>query len=187
MAQMSINTGWYIGGNIGTSIANIDEAKITQNLISPTYTDDNNDIGLKIFGGYRLNEYFAIEGGFFNLGEFNYTLSTPTGVAHGGIKASGIYLDTIAFLPIQENFWAFAKVGATYTYTQDSFNSSGSLYLTESFPKKEGLNYKFGAGVEYAINDKVAVRLEVERYRVADAACNDGDIDVVSVGVTYKF
>lgn len=68
------NSGWYMGGNIGMSTANIDEARITQNLINPSYSDDEHDIGYKLFGGYQFNKYFALEGGYFNLGKFDYSL-----------------------------------------------------------------------------------------------------------------
>ena len=38
-----------------------------------------------------------------------------------------------------------------------------------------------------AITDAIDVRLEAERYRINDAVGNDGDIDLYSIGLTYRF
>jgi OOP family OmpA-OmpF porin len=46
---------------------------------------------------------------------------------------------------------------------------------------------KYGVGLNYAFSDALAMRLEVERYRVNDAIGNKGDIDMVSVGLVYRF
>lgn len=180
-------SGWYVGGNIGMSTTNIDEEKITQNLTNPSYNDDESDIGYKLFGGYQFNKNFALEGGYFNLGKFDYALSTATGTAEGNIKVMGVNLDAVGILPITENFSAFARVGASYARAKDSFGATGTISITDINPKESDLNYKFGAGLEYAVTDAIGVRLEAERYRINDAVGNNGDIDLFSVGLTYRF
>lgn len=181
------NPRWYMGGNIGLSTANIDKEKITQNLSNPSYTDNENDFGYKLFGGYQFNKYFALEGGYFNLGKFDYALSTGTGTAEGNIKIVGVNLDAVAILPVTEKFSLFGRLGANYAQVKDSFGSTGSISITNTNPKKSDLNYKFGAGLQYAITDAVGIRLEAERYRINDAVGNMGDIDLFSVGLTYRF
>ena len=181
------SSGWYVGGNIGMSTANIDEEKITQNLTNPSYTDDENALGYKLFGGYQFNKYFALEGGYFNLGKFDYALSTGSGTAEGNIKIMGINLDAVATLPITEKFSAFGRVGATYAQAKDSFSSTGTISFADTDPKENDLNYKFGAGLQYAITDAIGIRLEAERYRINDAVGNMGDIDLFSIGLTYRF
>ncbi len=178
---------WYVGGNIGMSTANIDKDRITQNLTNPSYTDDERDLGYKLFGGYQFNKYFALEGGYFNLGKFDYALSTGSGAAEGNIKIMGINLDAVATLPITEKFSVFGRVGANYARAKDSFSSAGNISFADTNPKENDLNYKFGAGLQYAITDAVGIRLEAERYRINDAVGNHGDIDLFSVGLTYRF
>ncbi|MFA6188209.1 MAG: outer membrane beta-barrel protein [Sulfuricurvum sp.] len=189
MAQTTTDygSGWYMGGNIGISAANIDKDKITQNLTNPSYTDDESDLGYKLFGGYQFNKYFALEGGYFNLGMFDYALSTGTGTAAGNIKIMGVNLDAVAILPVTENFSVFGRAGANYARAKDSFSTTGSISITDTNPKKSDLNYKFGVGLQYAITDAVGIRLEAERYRINDAVGNMGDIDLFSVGLTYRF
>lgn len=181
------SAGWYMGGNIGLSTANIDRDRITQNITTTSYNDDESDLGYKLFGGYQFNKYFALEGGYFNLGKFDYALSTATGTAEGDIKVMGANLDAVAILPITENFSLFGRVGAIYSRAKDSFGTTGTISITDTNPKESDFNYKFGAGLQYAITDAVGIRLETERYRINDAVGNDGDIDLLSVGLTYRF
>ena len=75
------DSGWYGGVNIGQSRANIDDARITSGLLgqgfaSTSITDDNRDTGYKLFGGYKVNRNFAVEGGYFDLGRFGFTATT---------------------------------------------------------------------------------------------------------------
>lgn len=186
-ATTDYDLGWYVGGNIGISDTNIDEDKITKNLINPSYTDDDSDLGYKLFGGYQFNKYFALEGGYFNLGKFDYALSAFGGTKNGSLKVTGLNLDAVGILPITEDFSAFGRVGANYAQVKDSFSTTGSLSMPDANPDKNALNYKFGAGLQYAITDAVGIRLEAERYRINDAVGNSGDINLFSVGLTYRF
>lgn len=181
------SSGLYMGGNIGISNANIDKDKITQNITNYSYSEHENDMGFKLFGGYQFNKYFAIEGGYFDLGKFDYTLSTPTGALDADLKVRGLNLDAVAILPFTEDFSAFARVGANYAYTESSFNPRGTISVNQTNPKEDALNYKFGAGLEYAITDAISLRLEAERYRINDTLENNGDIDLYSFGLVYKF
>lgn len=191
-AQTAIDysLGWYLGGNVGVSDANIDENEITKNLSNYTYTDDDDSHGYKLFGGYQFNKYFALEGGYFNLGKFDYALSklsAPTGSINANMKVEGINLDAVAILPITDKFSAFGRVGANYAHTKDSFSTTGSFSVADANPKKSDLNYKYGAGFEYAITDAMRLRIEGERYRINDARGDKGDIDLYSVGLVYRF
>src|SRR5476649_1967799 len=69
--------GWYGGLNVGQSRAKIDDARIMSNLLGGGATtasidDDNRGTGFKVFGGYKLNKNFAVEGGYFDLGKFGF-------------------------------------------------------------------------------------------------------------------
>jgi OOP family OmpA-OmpF porin len=48
-------------------------------------------------------------------------------------------------------------------------------------------NPKFGVGLEYKLSEALALRAEVERYRVNDAVGNRGDVDLLSLSMLYKF
>jgi len=187
------DSGWYAGANIGQSRAKIDDARITSSLIGSGFTsvsisNDDRDIGYKLFGGYQFNKNFALEGGYFNLGQFAYTATTvPPGTLIGDIKLQGLNLDAVGTLPITEKFSVFGRVGVNYAEAKDSFGGTGAVHVTNPNPSKRDTNYKFGVGLQYALTESLAMRAEVERYRINDAVGNKGDIDLVSVGLIYRF
>lgn len=187
------DSGWYIGGNIGQSHADIDDERITRNLLDSGFTDinitdDNRDKGYKLYGGYQFNRYFAVEGGYFDLGKFEFTATTlPVGTLDGRIKLKGLNADVVGFLPITEKFSAFGRVGVNYAEAKDTFSGTGSVHVLNPTASERKANPKVGVGLQYAFTDALAMRVEAERYRINDAVGNKGDIDLVSIGLVYRF
>ncbi len=185
--------GWYLGANVGASTAKIDDARITSNLLgsgfsSVTIADQDRDTGYKIFGGYQLNRNFSVEGGLFDLGSFGFRASTvPAGTLNGNIRVRGVSLDLIGTLPVSDRFSVFGRVGANYAETRDDFSGTGAVGVYNPNPSAREVNPKIGLGLQYAFSDAWAMRAEVERYRINDAVGNKGDIDLVSVGMVYRF
>lgn len=190
---MADDAGWYAGANVGQSRATIDDARITSNLLgngfsSVSIADEDRDLGYKIFGGYQFNKNFALEGGYFDLGKFGFTATTvPAGTLNGNIKLKGLNLDAVGTLPITEKFSAFGRVGVNYAEATDAFTGAGSVSVTNPNPSKRDTNLKLGLGLQYAFNESLAMRAEVERYRINDAVGHQGDVDLVSVGLIYRF
>ncbi|MET3108623.1 OOP family OmpA-OmpF porin [Oxalobacteraceae bacterium GrIS 2.11] len=187
------SAAWYMGANIGQSKAKIDNNSIHDVLIydgatSVSISDDNRDTGYKVYGGYQINDNFAIEAGFFDLGKFSYLATTvPAGTVNGDIRLKGLNLDLLGFIPLTENFSVFGRVGMNYAQARDNFSASGIVAITDPNPSKRSLNYKFGLGLQYRLTQALAIRLEAERNRVDDAIGNKGDVDLYSVGLTYRF
>jgi OmpA-OmpF porin, OOP family len=187
------DSGWLVGASVGQSSANIDDAGISAQLQGAGLTmtsisDDDTDLGFKIFGGYKFNKHFALEGGYFNLGQFGYTANTnPTGTLNGSIKLQGLNIDAVGILPITEKFSAFGRIGAIYAEAKDSFSGSGAVVVSDPNPSKSDWNYKAGLGLQYDLTKTVGLRAEWERYRINDAVGNDGDINMISVGVVVLF
>ena len=187
------DTGWYAGGNVGRSLATIDDARITSGLqagglATSSISDRDRSTGFKLYGGYQINKNFAVEGGYFDLGKFGYTATTvPAGTLSGDIKVKGLNLDLVGTLPLTDKFSVFGRGGLNYAQAKDNFTGTGAVSVTNPNPSKSGTNYKFGVGVQYAFTDALALRGEAERYRVNDAIGNKGHIDLLSVGLIYRF
>jgi OOP family OmpA-OmpF porin len=184
---------WYIGGNIGQSRAKIDDASISSALTGAGFTssinDDDKGDAYKLFGGYQFNKNFAVEGGYFNLGDFGYTATTvPAGSLNGKIKLQGLNIDGVGMLPLSQKFSVFGRLGLQYAEAKDDFSSTGAVPApTNSSTNKNGFNYKAGLGVQYDFTQSLGMRLEAERFRINDAAGNDGDILMYSIGLVYRF
>lgn len=187
------DSGWYGGANVGRSAATIDDERINRGLLgsgfsSSTINDDDRSTGYKIFGGYQINRNFAVEGGYFDLGNFGYTATTvPAGTLDGRIKLRGLNLDLVGAVPLSEKFSVFGRAGLNYAQARDSFSGAGAVQVASPNPRKNDTNYKLGLGLQYALTESLAVRAEAERYRVNDAIGNRGHIDLVSVGLIYRF
>ena len=187
------DTGWYSGVNVGRSRAKIDDPRISAGLqrggfVSNSIVDDDRSTGFKLYGGYQLNRYFALEGGYFDLGKFGYTATTvPAGTLRGDIRLKGLNLDTVGILPLTDKLSAFGRIGVAYADARDTFAGTGAVAVRSPSAKKREANMKFGVGMQYAVSDALALRVEAERYRINDAIGNRGDVDLVSLGLLYRF
>ena len=190
---MAEDSGWYGGINVGQSRAKIDDARIVSGLlgsgfVTPSITNDDRDTGYKLFGGYQFNRNFALEGGYFDLGKFGFTANTlPLGTLNGRIKIKGANLDLVGMLPLTERFSAFGRVGVSRAEARDSFTGTGFVRVLNPNLQKRDTNVKYGVGLQYAFTEALGMRAEVERYRINDAVGNKGDIDLVSLGLVYRF
>jgi len=187
------DTGLYGGVNIGQSSAKIDNANITSNLLGSGFatssiSNDDRDTGYKLFLGYKYNRHFAVEAGYFDLGQFGFAATTvPAGTLNGTIKIKGVNLDAVGILPINEKFSVFGRIGVAYAEAQDSFSGTGAVNVLNSNPSKREANLKYGGGLQYDFTPSLGMRFEAERYRINDAVGSKGDVDLLSLGLVYRF
>ncbi len=192
-SALADDSGWYVGANAGEARAKIDNARITDNLLAAGFTttaikNDDKHFGYKLFGGYQFVKYFALEGGYFDLGQFGFTANTaPPGGLTGNTKFKGANLDAVGILPFTDRFAAFGRFGYAYTYVKDRFAGSGGVIVKDPAPSQHSSNYKFGLGLQYVLSNSWGMRAEAERYRLGDAVGNKGDVDLYSLGILYRF
>ena len=185
---------YYYGGlSVGRSQARIDEQRINASLLAAGLTStgmskDERDTAFKLFGGYQFNRHFALEAGYFNLGKFGFTsTTTPAGTLNGQIRLQGLNLDLVGTLPLTEKLSAIGRIGAQAANARDRFSGSGAVAVLNANPRKTEVNYKFGAGLQYAFSPSLLMRAEAERYRVNDAVGNRGGVNLLSVSLIIPF
>ena len=186
-----INPGWantaqYVGLGFGQSRAFLNNSQINSALgRADTITEDHKSFGGKLIAGKQLNQNFAVEFAYFDLGKFDYRASTSNGGTlsrHTGVRGGS--LDLIGMLPMSERFSIYGRVGATYAMVRDNIGGNRAYAGDELRNKK--LNPKVGVGLEYKLSEAMAVRGEVERYRTTDGFRNRGDVNLASVSLIYK-
>ena len=186
------NSAWYIGAGVGQSRANIDDERLIRSLTAngatlTSFTTDERSVGGKLYVGKQLNQYLAIEGGLFDLGKFGFNSTTSgNGTLNGEVGFRGVNLDLVGQLPLSQRFSVFARVGMNYAQAKAHFTGNRLFASTNPNPSERKLNAKAGLGLEYKFTEALAVRAEVERYRVNDAVGNRGDVDMASVNLVYK-
>ena len=185
--------GWYVGGNLGGTRADfkndsINRALVGRGFVVNSTSTDNTSRGGKLFGGYQLTPNFAVEGGYFDLGRFNYgSTTTPLGSFSGNSRINGLNLDLVGTVPLSDRFSAFGRVGAAYAQNRANFASTGFVPAITNNPSRNETNLKVGLGIQYAITEALSVRAEIERYRISDPIRNRGNVDMASIGLVYRF
>lgn len=188
------NSAWYMGAGVGQSRAKIDEERLRRSLSAngaavTSFTADERDLGFKLFGGKQLNKYFAVEGGYFDLGKFDFAATTSgNGVLRGETQLRGVNLDLVGQLPLNQRLSLLGRAGVEYAKASTHFSGNRLNAMTNPNPPSGGRRgAKLGLGLEYKLSEALALRGEVERYRVNDAVGNRGDVDLASVSLVYKF
>ena len=184
--------GWYIGGSLGSTRANFNNDAINNPFVANGFainstSTNNRSTGGKLFSGYQFTPNFALEGGYFDLGRFNYSGVTTGGTYNGDTRARGLNLDLVGTLPLSDRFSVLGRVGAAYAQTRDNFASSGFVPANTFNRSRNDTNVKFGVGLQYAITEALSLRAELERYRINDPIRNRSNVDMASIGLVYRF
>jgi len=187
------DSGGYLGFNVGQTKATLEKDRITRGIVPGGFvitstTDHDNGTGFKVFGGYQVNRFFSFEGGYFDLGKLGYRATTaPAGSLDSEMKVNGVNVDAVFSLPFTEKFSFFARVGAAYAETKDTFSSAGPIPIANPDPSERALNVKYGGGLQYDFTRSFGMRAEWERYRLNDAVGSKADVDLTSVGFLFRF
>ena len=194
VSSFAQDSGYFYGGlSFGQSRANIDEPRITANLLAAglattSINSDERDGAFRLFSGYQVDRNFGIEAGYFRLGKFGFTsTTTPAGTLDGRIRLQGLNLDLVGTWPLSDNWAAIARIGAQYASARDTFRGTGAVVALNPNPSKREINYKLGVGLQYQLSPTVMVRGEAERYRINDAVGNHGGVNVLSVSIVFPF
>ena len=124
-------------------------------------------VGGKLFGGYQLTPNFAVEGGFFDLGHIDD--------ATGQVKLRGVYLDGVGSCMFALKWSVLGSAGLA----EGRFNTT---YGKDSSPA-----IKIGAGLQYDLTDRVALRLQYGHYHFSDAFDAKPNVGKVSLGLKLGF
>jgi OOP family OmpA-OmpF porin len=187
------NSAWYMGAGVGQSRARIDDARLVRSLTAngatmTKFNADERDLGFKLFVGKQLNQYLSLEAGYFDLGKFSFDAATSgNGALRGETGFRGVNLDLVGQLPLTERFSLLGRAGMQYARTSTHFGGNRLNAVTNPDPSEKKWNPKLGLGMEYKLSEALALRAEVERYRLNDAVGNRGNVDLVSVSMLYKF
>jgi outer membrane protein OmpA-like peptidoglycan-associated protein len=165
--------GWRIGGQ--ASFTDFDWTDGDQDLIK------DGSVGGKLFAQYQFNNWFALEGGWQNTGDFKESVvNAPDGAVYpvGDYKLGfdGFSGNAVVYLPVgSEEIRPFLKAGLYDFDTELSYEGNVTSSGSES-----GLT--LGGGVAIQISDRFGLRADAEWF---DAEV--GDLVAVNIGLLYAF
>lgn len=163
---MGPEAGFYVGGGAGlTSVDLCDDLR----ALGATSCDDS-DVGFKIFGGFKFNQYIAAELGYVDLGEVTAAASGVSVAA----EADGFQIAVVGSYPIDQ----FSLLGKVGLYAWDASFSSNLGPVAD----EDGTDIMFGVGGAWQLAPQLSLRGEWERFDF------DGDdVDFFSASVIYNF
>ena len=170
------DTGLYVGGHLGQSNAKDSCDAFT----APGVSCDDKDTAWRLLGGYQFNRNFAVEGAYTDLGEFSAT--GPGGTA--AAEATALELVGVGMFPIANNLSLYGKAGVYRGEVEGRLDTT----LVSGSTKDTNTDLTFGAGVKFDMTRSVALRAEWQRYQdMGGDDTTESDVDVLSVGVLYRF
>ncbi len=176
---------WYAGLGYG-------KLSYDSRVVGTAKVDDS-DKAWKIYGGYKLNEFFSAELFYADLGRMlsisgktgdvyviqgdKYVINNSQGEAFS-MDGKTIGVAAIGSYPIHKYFKPFLKLGF-HNYEIKGKTNDPNLKVKSS---EKGTDLVFGIGFETSITNNLSFRAELEGL---DA--NDYDTDLLTFGFNYKF
>lgn len=157
------SSGFYAGSGAGMYTLDFDDLDF-----------DESAAMLRLFGGYRLNEFVSFEAGFTNLFE------SSADVLGVDVELDGTAWDLSVrpSFPISDRFSAFGVLGWT-EYDFEISASGGGLSVTDT--GSDG-DLHYGLGGAWSLTDQWTLRGEWVTVDVSEA-----DFSQFSVSATYNF
>jgi OOP family OmpA-OmpF porin len=174
-AQGRSDAGWYLGGSFGQSEVDIENC-------GAGVACDEKDTAWRILGGYQINRNFAVELGFHQFGDAS---ATAPGIGQLDFEANAFELVGLGALPLGNQFSIYGKAGLYRGETK----VTGTVLGVPVDLKETNTDLTYGIGAQYDVNRQLGLRLEWQRYtNMGDnATIGESDIDVMSVGLVFRF
>jgi OOP family OmpA-OmpF porin len=208
-AAQAADDGWYLVGFGGeASTKNVSQGEVDQNLIDffgsggLTVVDavsslDDSDTGFGLAVGYQVNENFATELAYVDLGETSYTAegTVTDGLADYpasfGLSqtAAGPVFSLLGIVPIGERFSVFARAGLALMSVDADVDVTIDGVADSAKASTDRSNGVYGLGGEFSMSNRFGIRLEWNRYASvgSEDITGDTDIDLISIGLRYNF
>jgi OmpA-OmpF porin, OOP family len=189
---MAADAGAYLGVGVGKSNTEGDNFDFSERLKREGFNDtittlEFDSFAWKVFGGYQLNPYFALEAAYVNLGKATSsaaaTVTSPATFADAVARvqprlAKGATLSIVGSMPVNPKFFAYAKVGA-FRWEAEVGASTANINTLRT---TKGNGAVVALGGEADLDAGWAVRGEVERYLI-----KPDDANVFSLSLLRRF
>jgi OOP family OmpA-OmpF porin len=171
-ALPALAQSWYIGGGIGRG--NLDQSGTDLGLGNASVGDSATTYTLRL--GYRHSPYFAVEGAYYDLGEYDFSGSISNVSFAGTAKAKAFAINAVGILPLSEAFDLYGRVG--YGEAELKANASVAGFVGNESDRQSGAFY--GVGARWNVSKSWGVFAE---WMKADKI----EVDSYLVGVDFRF
>ena len=189
---------FYLGGSVGQANHDMNRTDWTHNVAGSSSSFKETATGYKLFGGYKFNQTWGIEGGYTDLRDYRATV-TPAVAANAGnvtVKTHSWNLFGTGTLPLANNFSLGGKLGISRNTSKMNFSSNGGTFFASDAGSANKTSLAWGVGAGYAFNKNIGVRVEYEDLgRAGDSnsgftvptKTSNSKPSLWSVGMQYTF
>lgn len=136
---------------------------------------EDRTFGGEVFGGYRFNPNFSLEGFYANFGSFEERI----GAGRVELDAQSFGARAVGSVPLSDAASIYARIGFQ-RWDGDVNATVGTQNLIGG--EDSGTDLTFGLGAEYALSEKVSLRGGWDRYKLDDV-----DVDSANLGIKIHF
>lgn len=155
---------FYIGASLTSTASDFEAA--AENF-------ESDELGWKAYAGWDFAEYFGIEAGYRDLGNF----SEGEGTASIDLDLEVIDAAARVRLPLSDIFQLYGKLGYANIAWDGEIDIENQI---ENFDEDDWELF-YGVGAQVNLGRNFAIRAEWEMYDVSD------DLSTLSAGLAYRF
>ena len=168
----------YVGGAAG--MANVSES------CDGTTNCDRDDVGYKLYAGYKFTPNLAVEAGYADFGKASLEGFVLGYKVRGDMKSTAAFLVGAFHGDFTPQFSGVARLGvANVKSTIDTTILAGNVALTSQSETK--LQPLFGLGLGYAVTKNVKLTLDADFTKTAEFQGESDSLRLISVGAQYSF
>lgn len=190
------NSGWYIGGGLGSTKAKFVDSDFGT-FATGTRTADDDDIGSRFFGGYRLSPNLALEGSLAFLGSYKQRYTNGAQISVYDYNASALTFALAGHVPVAPGFSLLGRIGVAFTAAEMRLRRDGGNATPPFCPdswwysncSSQSTNVYWGLGAQFDIAPRWSLRLDYDNYGEVGEEFESGraDIEAVSVSFVWRF
>jgi len=191
-AQDATAPGFYLGAGGGWSNVKWDEAAIAGQLASLGYTgsvtSDREGTAWRVFGGYRVNHWLAVEAGYTDYGNTGWTATTsrPAGTLSSTGDLTTWEVDALLIWPVM-GVEPYLRVGVGYASLDASVSATGAARAAGGV-SENSTRLRYGAGAQMHFG-AFGVRAEWIRTDGVGSAATGGEMnaDTTLISLMWRF
>ena len=155
-------SGFYMGASVGSANLSDDFDGLSIDTDATAY---------RITAGWRFSEYFGIEAGYHDFGDFEQEIEG----SDISLSADGYTFGVSGAWPLVDKLALTGRLGWFFWDGAAEINN-----VSQASP--EDTNLYFGAGLQYSLTGHFALTADWSQYDLEDARS-----DVISAGFLYRF